>query len=151
MEDVEYWKEVDRFVLTAIRLGSRRGKFCCRAKVYTTLFILTREFKELAHLRNRLSMQIVDVNVSLRTLAEFGFLEERLEVPGVIDGVALPGYGIYTYRLTRKGRILADEAVRKACPEIKKRMKELLKLDVWSLIGYAYVRYPEEAWPVELA
>jgi hypothetical protein len=151
MEDFKYWEEVVEYVLAAVRLGSRRGRFCCRAKIYTTLFTLTREFKELAHLCERLGIQIVDVYASLKSLVRLGFLEERLEMSGVIDGVALPGYGVYTYRLTRAGRALADVAAREVSLKIKKRMKELLKLSVWSLIGYAYVRYPEEAWPVELA
>ncbi len=151
MDDFEYWEEVDRYVLTIVKLGSRRGKFCCRARVYAVLFIVTREFKELAHLRKNSYIQSVDVYVSLKSLARLGFLEERLEMPGVIDGVAHPGYGVYTYRLTRAGHVLADEAVREVSPKIKKRMKELLRLSVWSLIGYAYVRYPEEARPVELA
>jgi len=61
-----------------------------------------------------------------------------------VDGLKHTGY-VYTYRLTRAGRVLAERAVEKLSPKVRKRMKELLKLTVWELIGYVYVRYPEYA------
>jgi hypothetical protein len=148
MGDVQYWRDVDRYVLAAVKLGAKRGWFCCRAKIHAALFILAREFEELAHLRNLFGIENVDINVSLKRLVECCFLEERLKMPGVIDGVKLPGYGVYMYRLTWAGRALADEAVKKMSSRIRKRMKELLKMDVWALIGYAYVRYPMDAKPI---
>jgi hypothetical protein len=148
MDDVQYWEDVNRYVLAAVKLGAERGWFCCRAKIHAVLFILSREFKELAHLRSPFGIENIDVNVSLKSLVECCFLEERLEIPGIIDGVKLPGYGVYMYRLTRAGRALANKAVERMSPGIRRRMKELLKKDVWSLIGYAYVKYPEEAKPI---
>jgi len=146
------FEDVKRFVLAAVKLGSRWGRFCCRARMHAALFLLAREFEELAHLRNPLGMLNVDVDVAVRVLVEMGFLEERLEVPGVIDGVRLPRRAVYTYRLTRAGRVLADDAVKELSPQVRKRMKEFLKMSLWSLIGYAYVKHPEHAKPaVELA
>jgi hypothetical protein len=146
----EYYEAVDRLVLAAVKLGSR-GWFCCRARLHVALFMLTREFEELAPLRRRFGLLSIDVDVSLKSLVERGLLEEKLEIPGAVDGAPLPGYGVYMYRLTWAGRILASKAVKEVSPRIRKRMKELLKLDVWSLIGYAYVKYPLDAWPIELA
>jgi hypothetical protein len=152
MDDVQYWKDVDRYVLAAVKLGAKRGWLCCRAKIHAALFILAREFKELAHLRSSFGgLESVDVDVSLKTLVKCCLIEEKLKTPGTIDGVKLPGYGVYMYRLTWAGRALADKVIKEMNAEVRKRMKELLKMDVWSLIGYAYVKYPEEAWPVELA
>ncbi|MFZ8810683.1 MAG: hypothetical protein ACO2PN_21565 [Pyrobaculum sp.] len=73
-----------------------------------------------------------------------GLLEEWVEGLDVIDGLKHAGY-VYYYRLTRAGRVLAESAVKKLNPAIKKRMKKLLKLTVWELIGYAYVRHSEYA------
>jgi hypothetical protein len=146
----EYYKTVDGLILAAVKLGSR-GWFCCRVKLHVVLFMLTREFEELAPLRRRFGLLSVDVDVSLKSLVERGFLEERLEIPGTVDGVVHPGYGVYMYRLTKAGRALAGRAVKEMSPRVRKRMKELLKLDVWALIGYAYVKYPLDAWPIELA
>jgi hypothetical protein len=149
MDDVQRfmacWEDVDMYVLAAVKLVAGRGWFCCRAKMHAALFILSREFKELAHLRSPFGIESIDVNASIRKLVEHCLLEERLEVPGVIEGVALPGYGIYKYRLTKAGRALASRAVGKMSPEVRRRMKELLKMDIWSLIGYAYVKYPMDA------
>jgi hypothetical protein len=149
MEDfMECWEDVDRYVLAAVRLGAKRGWFCCRARLHAALFILSREFKELAHLRSPFGIENIDVDVSIWKLVEYCLLEERLKMPNIIDGVALPGYGIYMYRLTGAGRALADKAIEKMSSGVRRRMKELLKRDVWSLIGYAYVKYPEEAKPI---
>jgi hypothetical protein len=70
MDDVQYWKDVDRYVLAAVKLGAKKGWFCCRAKIHAVLFILSREFKELAHLRSPFGMENIDVDVSIRRLVE---------------------------------------------------------------------------------
>lgn len=141
-----FWREyeVDELVLTAVKLGSGRGRLCCRARMRVALFILTWEFEELAHLRGEFYMWLVDVDAAVKALVKGGFLEERLELPGAVDGMRLPGYAVYTYRLTRAGRVLADRAIKKMSPETRRRLKELLMLNVWTLIGYAYVKYPQQ-------
>jgi len=90
-------------------------------------------------------MHVFDLDATVEVLAEEGLLEERLEFPGAVDGVWLPGYAVYTYRLTRDGHLFAKDAVKRMSPPLRRRMRELLKMDVWSLIGYAYVRYSEHS------
>jgi hypothetical protein len=145
--DRDFWREyedVERLVLAAVRLGSKRGGLCCRTRIRVASFILTWEFEELAHLHDEFHMWTFDVDSTLKAFTKVGFLEEGLEFPGVVDGMRLPGYGVYTYRLTRAGRVLADRAVREMSPKVRRRLQELLSLDIWTLIGYAYVRYPEQ-------
>jgi hypothetical protein len=142
MQLVEYYRALERYVLAAMKLGSRRGIFCCRAKMHATLFVLSQEFK-LPY--RSIGMHVFDLDATVETLVERGLLEERLEFPGAVDGVWFPGYAVYTYRLTKDGRLFAKDAVEKMDPRIRRRMKELLEMDLWSLIGYAYVRYPEDS------
>jgi hypothetical protein len=143
----DFWREyedVKRLVFASVKLGSGRGWLCCRTRIRIATFILTWEFEELAHLRDEFYVWIVDVDSTVKTLAKGGFLEERLEFPGVVEGMSLPGYGIYTYRLTRAGRVLADRAVKKMAPPMRRRLQELLKMNMWALVGQAYARYPEQ-------
>lgn len=70
------------------------------------LFVLTQEFK-LPY--RSIGMHVFGLDATVETLAEEGLLEERLEFPDAVDGVQLPGYGVYTYRLTEDGRPLAKE------------------------------------------
>jgi len=143
----DFWREyedVERLVLASVKLGSGRGRLCCRTRIRVATFILTWEFEELAHLRDEYYMWIVDVDATVKALAKEGLLEERLEFPGAVDGMRLPGYGIYTYRLTRAGRVLADRAVKEMSPEMRRRLKELLEMNLWALVGQAYVKYPEQ-------
>ena len=125
------------------------GGRCHRAKIYAALFVLAQEFEELAHLR-RPYVWKADVDAALRRLAESGLLEERLEVLKEIDGVRLLSR-ICTCRLTRRGRVLAEDALKEISPKARERMRELLKMDIWSLIGYAYVQHPEQAVLAKLA
>ena len=145
------YEDVGKLVLAAVKLGSRGGRLCCRTRMRVALFLLAWEFEELAHLRGEFYMWLADVDVAVKVLVEKGFLEERLEVPGAVDGVRLPRRIIYTYRLTKAGRVLADDAVKEISPKVRRRMKELLKLDVWALVGYAYVKYPEQFATKEFA
>ncbi len=137
------------YVLAVIRLGSRGGVFRYKTKIHKTLFVLAQEFEELSWLRNdfipyHFGPWSYEVEFEIKYLARLGFLEERVDKLDEIDGLKHAGY-VYTYRLTRAGRVLAKRAVEKLSPKIKKRMKELLKLSVWELIGYVLVRYPEYA------
>jgi hypothetical protein len=137
-------------VLAIIKLGSSRdGEFRYKTKIHKILFILAQEFEELGWLRNNFipyhfGPWSYDVEFKIRELVRLGFLEEKLDERDEIDGLRHTGY-VYAYRLTRAGRVLAEDAVKKLSPKIKKRIKELLKLNLWTLIGYVYVRYPEYA------
>jgi uncharacterized protein YwgA len=138
------------YVLAIIKLGSSRdGEFRYKTKIHKILFILAQEFEELSWLRNNFipyhfGPWSYDVEFKIRELVRLGFLEEKLDERDEIDGLRHTGY-VYAYRLTRAGRVLAEDAVKKLSPKIKKRIKELLKLNLWTLIGYVYVRYPEYA------
>jgi hypothetical protein len=136
-------------ILAAVKLGSRRGAFRYKTKIHKTLFVLAQEFEELSQLRNdfipyHFGPWSYEVEFEIKELVRLGFLEERVEKLEVIDGLKHAGY-VYTYRLTRAGRVLAERAVKRLSPKIKKRMKELLGLSLWELIGYVYVRHPEYA------
>jgi len=136
-------------VLAAVKLGSRSGIFRYKTKIHKTLFILAQEFEELSQLRSdfipyHFGPWSYEIEFTIEELVHLGFLEESVDKLDVIDGLKHTGY-VYTYRLTRAGRVLAERAVEKLSPKVRKRMKELLKLTVWELIGYVYVRYPEYA------
>ena len=136
-------------VLAAVKLGSRSGIFRYKTKIHKTLFILAQEFEELSQLRSdfiphHFGPWSYEIEFTIEELVHLGFLEERVNKVDEVDGLKHTGY-VYTYRLTRAGRVLAERAVEKLSPKVRKRMKELLKLTVWELIGYVYVRYPEYA------
>jgi uncharacterized protein YwgA len=136
-------------VLAAVKLGSRGGIFRYKTKIHKTLFILAQEFEELSQLRSdfisyHFGPWSYEIEFTIEELVHLGFLEERVNKVDEVDGLKHTGY-VYTYRLTRAGRVLAEGAVKKLSPKVRKRMKELMKLTVWELIGYAYVRYPEYA------
>ncbi len=135
------------YVLAVIKLGSRRGVFQYKTRIHKVLFVLAQEFEELSPLRGdfipyHFGPWSYEVEFEIKYLVRLGFLEERLDKLDEIGGLKHSGY-VYTYRLTRAGRVLAESAVKKLSPKIKKRMKKLLKLSVWELIGYVLVRYPE--------
>jgi hypothetical protein len=104
-----------------VKLGAERGWFCCRAKMHAVLFILSREFEELAHLRSPFGIENIDVNVSIWRLVKCCLLEERLKMPNAVGGIKLPGYGVYMHRPTWAGRALADKAVKEISPRIRER------------------------------
>jgi hypothetical protein len=138
---------VRNYVLAAIKLGSRGGVFRYRTRIHKVLFILAQEFKELDRLRGgfipgHFGPWSYEVEFATAELTRMGFLEEEAVKLDEIDGLRHAGY-VYYYSLTRAGRVLAEDAVKRLSPQIKKRMKELLKLSLWELIGYVYVRYPE--------
>ena len=138
------------YVLAAIKLGSSRsGVFRYKTKIHKILFILAQEFEELSWLRSdfipyHFGPWSYEVEFEVQYQVRLGLLEEWVEKLDVIDGLKHVGY-VYYYRLTRAGRVLAESAVKELSPAIKKRIKKLLKLTVWELIGYAYVRHPEYA------
>jgi uncharacterized protein YwgA len=138
------------YVLAIIKLGSSRdGEFRYKTKIHKILFILAQEFEELSWLRSdfipyHFGPWSYEVEFTIKELMRLGFLEEKLDERDEIDGLQHTGY-VYAYRLTRAGRVLAEDIVKKLSPKIKKRMEELLKLNLWELIGYVYVRYPEYA------
>jgi hypothetical protein len=142
------WSAVVRdYVLAIIKLGSKGGAFRYKTRMHKVLFILAQEFEELGWLRNdfvpgHFGPWSYEVEFEIRYLVRLGLLKERLDELDEIDGLKHAGY-VYTYRLTRAGRVLAGDIVEKLSPKIKKRMKELLNLSVWELIGYVLVRYPE--------
>jgi len=147
MEPDQLWEAVRDYVLVAVKLGSRRGVFWYKTRMHKTLFILAQEFEELSWLRSdfipyHFGPWSYEVEFAIRELVRLGLLEEEVVKLDEIDGLRHTGY-VYTYRLTRAGRALAESAVKKLSPRIKKKMKELLRLSLWELIGYAYVRYPE--------
>ncbi len=137
------------YVFAVIKLGSRGGIFRYKTRIHKVLFVLAQEFEELSPLRNdfipyHFGPWSYEVEFEIKYLVRLGFLEEKLEKQDEIDGLRHTGY-VYAYHLTRAGRVLAEQAVKKLSPKIKKRMKELLELSVWELIGYVLVRYPEYA------
>ena len=138
------------YVLAIIKLGSSRdGVFRYKTKIHKILFVLAQEFKELNNLHSdfipyHFGPWSYEVEFTIKELVRLGFLEEKLDERDEIDGLQHTGY-VYTYRLTRAGQVLAEDAVKKLSPKIKKRIKELLKLNLWTLIGYVYVNYPEYA------
>ncbi len=137
------------YVLAIIKLGSSGGVFRYKTKIHKILFILAHEFEELSNLRSdfipyHFGPWSYEVEFTIRELMRLGFLEEKLDERDEIDGLQHTGY-VYAYRLTRAGQVLAEDAVKKLSPKIRKRIKELLKLNLWTLIGYVYVRYPEYA------
>lgn len=134
-------EELERYVLAAVRLCAKRP--CTRGKIHAALFVLAQEFEELARMY-RPYVWKVEVDAALRRLVEDGYLEERLEALKEIDGVRLPSR-VHTYRLTKAGRIIAEDALKEIDSRIRERMKELLRMGTWSLIGYAYVRHPGQA------
>jgi hypothetical protein len=135
------------YVLAVVKLGTRGGVFRYKTRVHKVLFVLAQEFEELSWLRSdfipyHFGPWSYEVEFEIKYLVHLGFLEEKLDKLDEIDGLKHAGY-VYTYRLTRAGRVLAGDIVEKLSPKIKKRMKELLKLSVWELIGYVLVRYPK--------
>jgi len=147
MEPDQLWEAVRDYVLVAVKLGSRRGVFRYKTRIHKTLFILAQEFEELSWLRSdfipyHFGQWSYEVEFAIRELVRLGLLEEEVAKLDEIDGLRHTGY-VYTYRLTRAGRVLAESAIKKLSPRIKKKMKELLRLSLWELIGYAYVRYPD--------
>jgi len=138
------------YVLAIIKLGSSRdGVFRYKTRVHKILFVLAQEFEELNSLRSdfipyHFGPWSYEVEFTIKELMRLGFLEEKLDERDEIDGLQHTGY-VYAYRLTRAGQVLAEDAVKKLSPKIKKRIKELLKLNLWTLIGYVYVKYPEYA------
>jgi len=135
------------YVLAVVKLGSRGGVFRYKTRIHKTLFVLAQEFEELSWLRNdfvpgHFGPWSYEIEFEVEYLAHLGLLEDRVDRQDVIDGLKHTGY-IYYYRLTRAGRVFAGRAVKELSPKIKKRMKELLNLSLWELIGYVYVRYPE--------
>jgi hypothetical protein len=137
------------YVLALIKLGSRGGVFRYKTRIHKILFILAQEFEELGALRNdfipyHFGPWSYEVEFEIEALTRLGLLEEGVDKPDVIDGLRHTGH-VYHYRLTRAGRVLAESAVKELSPRIKKRMKALLKLSLWELIGYVYVRHPEYA------
>jgi predicted transcriptional regulator len=155
------FEDIDGYVLASvyfcsggisIRMPGFSGalnRSCCRAKIHAALFVLAQELEELAQLR-RPYVWKTDVDIALERLVENGLLEERLEALKEIDGVRLHSR-IHTYRLTRTGRIIAEDVLKEIRPKARERMRELLKMGVWSLIGYAYVQHPEQAVLAKLA
>jgi uncharacterized protein YwgA len=137
------------YVLAIIKLGSSGGVFRYKTKIHKILFVLAQEFEELNNLRSdfipyHFGPWSYEVEFTIKELMRLGLLEEKLDERDEIDGLQHTGH-VYTYRLTRAGQVLAEDAVKKLSPKIKKRIKELLKLNLWTLIGYVYVRYPEYA------
>ncbi len=137
------------YVLSVIKLGSRGGVFRYKTRIHKVLFVLAQEFEELSWLRSdfipyHFGPWSYEVEFEIKYLAHFGLLEEWVSRQDVIDGLKHTGY-VYCYRLTRAGRVLAGRAVKRLSPKIKRRIKELLRLSLWELIGYVYVRYPEYA------
>ncbi len=136
-------------ILAAVKLGSKGGVFMYKTKIHKVLFVLAQEFEELIPLRGdfipyHFGPWSYEVEFEIKYLVHLGFLEERVDKLDEIDGLKHMGY-VYTYRLTRVGKVLAERAVKKLSPGVRKRMKELLKLSVWELIGYVLVRHPEYA------
>ena len=137
------------YVLAVIKLGSRGGVFRYKTRIHKVMFVLAQEFKELSWMRTdfipyHFGPWSYEIEFEIEYLVHLGLLEERVDRKDVIDGLKHMGY-VYHYRLTRAGRVFAERAVKELNPKIKKRMKELLKLSLWELIGYVYVRYPEYA------
>ena len=137
------------YVLAIIKLGSSGGVFRYKTKIHKILFILAQEFEELNNLRSdfipyHFGPWSYEVEFTIKELMRLGFLEEKLDERDEIDGLQHTGY-VYAYRLTRAGQVLAEDAAKKLSPKIRKRIKELLKLNLWTLIGYVYVQYPEYA------
>jgi uncharacterized protein YwgA len=137
------------YVLAIIKLGSSGGVFRYKTKIHKILFILAHEFEELSNLHSdfipyHFGPWSYEVEFTIKELMRLGFLEEKLDERDEIDGLQHTGY-VYAYRLTRAGQVLAEDAAKKLSPKIRKRIKELLKLNLWTLIGYVYVRYPEYA------
>lgn len=136
------------YVLAIIKLGSSRdGEFRYKTRVHKILFVLAQEFEELSNLRSdfipyHFGPWSYEVDFTIKELVYSGFLEEKLDKRDEIDGLQHTGY-VYAYRLTRAGRVLAERAIKKLSPKIRERIKELLKLNLWTLIGYVYVKYPE--------
>ena len=135
------------YVLAVVKLGSRGGVFKYKTKIHKVLFILAQEFEELSWLRSdfipyHFGPWSYEIEFEIEYLTRLGLLEERVDRLDVIDGLRHTGY-VYCYRLTRAGRVFAERAVKELSPKIKKRMKELLRLSLWELIGYVYVRHPE--------
>jgi uncharacterized protein YwgA len=136
-------------ILAAMKLGSSGGVFKYKTKMNKTLFILAQEFKELSWLRNdfvpgHFGPRSYEVESTVKELVHLGLLEKRVDRQDEIDGLRHAGY-VYAYRLTRAGRVFAERTVKELNPKIKKRMKELLRLSLWELVGYIYVRHPEYA------
>jgi hypothetical protein len=149
------YMELDRsevvkdYVLAVIKLGSKDGVFRYKTRIHKVLFILAQEFKELDWLRNdfvpgHFGPWSYEVESATIALTRLGFLEEKVVKLDEIDGLKHTGY-VYTYSFTRAGRVLAEDAVKKLRSEVRRKMKELLKLSIWELIGYVYVRHPEYA------
>jgi uncharacterized protein YwgA len=141
------WKTVRNYVLAVVKLGSSRGVFRFKTRIHKVLFLLAQELEELSWLRSdfipyHFGPWSYEVEFVIRELVRLGFLEENVEKMDLIDGLRHTGY-VYTYRLTRRGRLLAEAALDKINPSVKKRMKRLLKLSIWELIGYLYVHYPD--------
>jgi uncharacterized protein YwgA len=136
------------YVLAIIKLGSSRdGEFRYKTRIHKILFILAHEFEELNNLRSdfipyHFGPWSYEVDFTIKELVRSGFLEEKLDKRDEIDGLQHTGY-VYAYRLTRAGKVLAERAIKKLSPKIRERIKELLKLKLWTLIGYVYVKYPE--------
>ena len=64
------------------------------------------------------------------------------EVCERIDGAEHAGR-VYVLRLTGEGKRGARRALAAMPAEIRRRIAELAKWDVWRLVGYVYVRFPQ--------
>jgi len=133
------------YVLAAVKLGSRRGAFCCRTKIHKIVFLIAQEFGlRLSFTPYHYGPWSYEVDEALSALADGGLLRVDAEVREKIDGVEHAGK-VYVLRLTREGEGEARRALAAMPAEIRKRIAELAKWDVWRLIGYVYVRYPQYA------
>jgi hypothetical protein len=80
----------------------------------------------------------------LNELIREGLLELDVSTREEIDGAKHTGK-VYSFRITKRGEVEARRALAVIKPEIRKRIEELAKWDLWKLIGYVYVKYPHYA------
>jgi len=143
MEPDQLWEAVRDYVLVAVKLGSRRGVFT-RPGYIRRCSSWRRSSKSSAGyaMTSFRTTSCRGVEFTIRKLVRLGLLEEKVVKLDEIDGLRHTGY-VYIYRLTRAGRALAKSVAKRLSPRIKKKMKELLRLSLWELIGYAYIRHPD--------
>jgi len=134
------------YVLAIIKLGSKGGEFRYKTKIHKIIFLITQEFglKIATFIPYHFGPWSPEVDDVLNELIREGLLKLDVSTREEIDGAKHTGK-VYSFRFTKSGEVEARRALAVIQPEIRKRIEELAKWDLWKLIGYVYVRYPHYA------
>jgi uncharacterized protein YwgA len=134
------------YVLAIIKLGSKGGEFRYKTKIHKIVFLITQEFglKMASFIPYHFGPWSPEVDDVLDELIGEELLKLDVATREEIDGAKHTGK-VYSFRITKSGELETRRALALIPPEIRRRIEELAKWDLWRLIGYVYVRYPHYA------